>query len=305
MLLATSGCTRGRIPGMGPDFQGGPPQGPLTAGLPAPATGQQATPGHRAITGACPAIARGFSCLMRRRIRAAQRYLARHPGPIGLVLHDRLTGATWRNAYATTALPAASTIKLAVATDLLIRASADRITLRAQDRALLYEALHESSDTAADKLWAAFENGRFLRRITRFGMRSCSFSANRPYWGYMYCSPLDLDSLMNYVLGRLPRADRDYLVCQLRHVGRIQQWGVWGAGHARRPGNKDGWEDDNGTWVTDTVGFAGPHARYTLSIMDEQRAPADFHRGANTLTQVSALLFRGGHVPRPTAEATP
>jgi hypothetical protein len=110
---------------------------------------------------------------------------------------------------------------------------------------------------------------------------------------------------MNYVLGRLPRADRDYLVGQLRHVGRSQQWGVWGAGPALRPGNKDGWEDDDGTWVLDTVGFAGPDARYTLSIMDEQRPPAAFHRGANTLTQVSALLFRGGHVRQPTAEATP
>jgi hypothetical protein len=121
----------------------------------------------------------------------------------------------------------------------------------------------------------------------------------------MYCSPLDLDNLMNYVLGKLPGRDRDYLIGQLRHVGRIQQWGVWGAGHARRPGNKNGWEHDDGTWVTDTVGFAGPDARYTLSIMDEQRAPGDFHGGANTLTQVSGLLFRGGHVPQPTAKATP
>jgi hypothetical protein len=242
---------------------------------------------------------------MRRRIRAAQRYLARQPGRIGLVLHDRVTGATWRNASAGTRLPAASTVKLAMAADLLLRARAGRITLRPGDWILIHDALHDSSDAAADQLWSAFENGRFLRRIARFGMRGCSFSAGQLYWGDVYCSAQDLGSLMNYVLGRLPAPCRGYLVGQLRNVGRIQQWGVWGAGHARRPGNKDGWEDDGGTWVTDTVGFAGSHARYTLAIMDEQRAPARFRRGANTLTQVSALLFRGGHVPQPTARATP
>jgi hypothetical protein len=241
---------------------------------------------------------------MRRRIRAAQRYLARQPGRIGLVLHDRVTGATWRNANARTTFPAASTTKLAVAADLLLRDGAGRITLRPGDWAWMYQALHDSSDAAANRLWSAYENGRFLRRITRFGMRTCSFSG-QPYWGFMYCSPEDLDNLMNYVLGDLTGGDRGYLVGQLRHVARIQQWGVWGAGHPRRPGNKDGWEHDNGTWVIDTVGFAGPSARYTLAIMDKLPALTTFHRGANTLTQISALLFQGGHAPQPTAQPTP
>jgi hypothetical protein len=234
-----------------------------------------------------------------------RRYLAGQPGRVGVVLHDRATGATWRNANGDAPFPAASTTKLAMASDLLLRAGAGRITLRPGDRALIRQALHDSSDTAADRLWFAFENRGFLRRIARFGMGSCSFSATQPYWGFMYCAPGDLDNLMNYVLGALPRADRGYLVTQLRHVARIQQWGVWGAGPRRHPGNKDGWEKDDGTWVTDTVGFAGPRARYTLAIMDEVRAPAGFRTGANTLTQVSALLFQGGHAPRPTAEATP
>jgi hypothetical protein len=242
---------------------------------------------------------------MRRRIRAVQRYLARQPGRIGLVLHDRVTGATWHNANARSAFPAASTTKLALAADLLLRARANLITLTPPDWDLLHEALHDSSDAAADQLWFAFEDGRFLRRAARFGLRECSFSASQPYWGFMYCSPEDLDQLMNYVLGDLTGGDRAYLIAQLRHVARIQQWGIWGAGRRSHPGNKDGWEDDYGTWVVDTVGFAGPGARYTLAIMDEERAPAGFRRGANVLTQISALLFQGTHVPRPTAQATP
>lgn len=242
---------------------------------------------------------------MRRRIRAVQRYLARQPGRIGMVLHDRVTGAIWRDANAGSAFPAASTTKLALAADLLLRAHASLITLKPADWDLLEAALHDSSDAAADQLWFTFENGRFLRRVARFGMRDCSFSASQPYWGFMYCSPEDLDQLMNYVLGDLTGRDRAYLVGQLRHVAQIQQWGVWGAGRVNRPGNKDGWEDDDGTWVVDTVGFAGHGARYTLAIMDEEQAAAGFRRGANILTQISALLFQGGRVPRPTAQATP
>ena len=304
-VLAATGCARGRISGAGPEFQGGPPAGPLAAGPSVPALGQQSGSGRRALTGACPAAARQFSCLMRRRIRAAQRYLARQPGSIGLVLHDRVTGATWQNANARTSFPAASTMKLAMITDLLVRARADRIGLSSGDWTLIYEVLHSSSDIDADRLWFTFENRRFLHRIARFGMTTCSFSARPPYWGYMYCSPEDLDHLMNYALGRLAGSDRSYLVGQLRHVARIQQWGVWGAGAGHRPGNKDGWEDDGGVWVTNTVGFAGPGGRYTLAIMDKQPARSRFRLGANTLTQISALLFQGGHVPQPTAEATP
>src|SRR5215471_18547711 len=42
----------------------------------------------------------GFSCAMRRRIAAVERYLKHRPGMIGIVLRDRSTGAVWRNKYA-------------------------------------------------------------------------------------------------------------------------------------------------------------------------------------------------------------
>jgi hypothetical protein len=41
----------------------------------------------------CQVIVRGFSCLMQERIEAARSYLADAPGRVGLVLHDRVTGA--------------------------------------------------------------------------------------------------------------------------------------------------------------------------------------------------------------------
>jgi hypothetical protein len=272
----------------------------IASPVPAPVQRAQPIPARP-----CPVVARGFSCAMQLHIRAVERYLAHRPGTIGVVLHDRITGATWRNANASVGFPAASTIKLAMVTDLLLRSQAGTIRLSDADWTLIHNALHQSSDEAADQLWFAFENGRFLRRIEHFGMDDASFSGSLPYWGYMYCTPEDLDRLINYVLGELPDGSRSYLVYELRHVARIQQWGVWGAGPADRPGNKDGWEDDNGTWIVDTVGFAGPDARYTLVIMDDLRGEAGFRVGTNTLTQAASLLFRGQTGTTPTAEATP
>jgi hypothetical protein len=254
-----------------------------------------------------PCLARdGFTCGMAARIRQVQRYLAGRPGRIAIVLHDRQTGATWRNATAHTPMPAASTTKLAMVTDLMLRNGSGAIQLTGDDWSLVHDVLHESSDVAADSLWAAFEDASFLARIRAFGMHSAYFTTpSSPYWGFMYCSAIDLDHLMNYILGHIPAGARANITKQIRHVAPIQQWGVWGAGPQNHPGNKDGWEDDGGTWITNTVGFAGPGARYTLAIMYDSQGAGDFHYGSTTLTEVAALLFQGHPAPAPTAEATP
>ena len=154
-------------------------------------------------------------------------------------------------------------------------------------------------------MWFAYEDGSFLSRIQRFGMHSAYFSGSPPYWGFMYCSPHDLDNLMDYVLGRLPARDRSYIVYRMRQVGPIEQWGAWGAGSAEHPGDKDGWENEGSAWITNTVGFAGPHERYTLAIMDNLGGAGDFHQGSTTLSEIASLLFRGHLSRAPTAEATP
>jgi hypothetical protein len=287
LAAAAAGCSRADA------HAGGPPHSPE----PSPAPSSAPSP--------CPVKIAGFSCLMAQRIREAERYAKSRPGTIGIVLHNRLTGGTWRNRYAHTDFPAASTIKLAMVADVMLRADAGQISLGPYDWNLIYNILHESSDTAGDGLWYAFENGSFLNRIRAFGMRSASFTTSTPYWGFMYCSAQDLDNLMNFVLGKMPASNRNYIVDHLRHVATIQQWGVWGAGPADKPGNKDGWEDDGGVWITNTVGFAGPHEQYTLAIMDDLPDGQTFHDGSNTLTQIAGLLFRGHHAPQPVARATP
>jgi hypothetical protein len=60
-----------------------------------------------------------------------------------------------------------------------------------------------------------------------------------------------------------------------------------------------------GIWTVNTVGFAGQHARYTLAIMNHLGGEAGFQAGANTLTQVAAILFQGRQIPVPDVSATP
>ncbi len=257
----------------------------------------------------CAKIAPGFSCEMRDRIHAVQKYLRGVPGSIGIVLDDRATGAVWRDANATVDYPAASTMKLAMMTDILLRAQAGSITLTPADQQEMFQALYTSNDDDANDLWDQFEDGSFLQRIQTFGMSSATFTSSVPNWGFMYCSAQDLDNLMNYVLNDAPASVRDYLVYRLQHVSAIdQQWGVWGAGPENRPGNKDGWEFDP-PWITNTVGFAGPHQEYTLAIMYSLEGYGDaddvgFNYGINTLTQVASLLFQGHHTAQPAAQAS-
>ena len=278
-----------------------PPPSPQPADGPLPV--RPSLPPDRA--GKCVPALDAFSCTMQHRITLVKRYLASQPGEIGVELHDRDSGASWGDDDADTDFPAASTIKLAMVADVMWRQSAGRLSLGPADWELINEILYNSDDAAGDQLWFADEDGGFLQRIQRLGMRGAYYSGSPPYWGFIYCSPHDLDNLMDYMLDRLPAHDRNYIVYRMRRVGPIEQWGVWGAGSAEHPGNKDGWENQGSVWITNTVGFAGPHERYTLAIMDNLGGAGDFHQGSTTLSEVASLLFRGHLGPAPTAEATP
>ena len=269
---------------------------------------------------ACPVRPRHFTCAMEANIRKVKRFLRTQPGVIGVVLYDRDTHATWANANADHRIPAASTIKLALTTDLLLRNAAGAIHLTPADQTLIDKMLFKSSDSAATSLWSAFESGSFLTRAQAFGMDNTIFTSSPPFWGNVYTTARDLDNLMNYVLGRLPTSMKSSITSRMQRVAPIEQWGVWGAGRANKPGVKDGWENDSdgpdGYWVTNTVGFAGPGKRYTLAIMDNLGSvPAGacgpvsdiacYKTGITTLSDIASLLFGGHATLHPQVLATP
>ncbi|WP_330229924.1 class A beta-lactamase-related serine hydrolase [Nocardia sp. NBC_00508] len=242
----------------------------------------------------------GFDCDMSSRIAAADAYLNSRPGVTGYVVRDRVSGGIYANAHAENAVWTASTIKLAIAADLLNRARVGAIALPPEDRGLLESMLATSNDGAADLLWtkyAGIDRMAFNNAFRANGMSTLvpqpTHTALFPDWSFQKCTAADLDRLMDHILNHMHPDDRNYLVDRMRAVDSNQHWGVWGAGAKMRPGLKNGWSSEEGGWVVNSVGFAGPGERYTLAIMTSLGDAAGYTEGADTDTKVAEMLLAG------------
>jgi hypothetical protein len=234
----------------------------------------------------------GFECAFQKRIVDARNYAETRPGTVGIVLRDRKTGVTWHNDHADDMTWTASTIKLAMVVNLLERNRSGKITLTADDRRLMTAMLHSSDDEAADTLWKRYGGATFNAAFPKYGMTGLvaqkGYSSSFPYWGFEKCTTNDLDRLINYVLDSVPAEDRAYIVGQMRQVGPEQQWGVWGPDS----GTKNGWSEEDGGWVMNSVGFVGQDERYTVAIMNNLKGEGAYDAGRATDTEITRILFR-------------
>ncbi|MFL6129983.1 MAG: tat pathway signal sequence [Mycobacteriales bacterium] len=273
---------------------------PAGTGPSAPAGSRPAGPGGRGTATACGP----WGCDQERRLAAAAALLRTRPGLLGITVLDRRTGAVWTAGTDAHRMWASSTPKLALATGLLERAHAGELSLDSTARAQIDAMLAVSDDAAADALWDRFGGAALLPRLRdRYGMTGLDFVPGFPRrWGFLKCSTADLRRLMTYVLTRLDPSDREHVLTEMRHVGRIQHWGVWAAGPLRQPGTKDGWsvEYDAGRrhWCTSSVGFAGRAERYVIAVMDDLPPGAGLDAGVHAVSDVVATVF-GAAVPAP------
>ncbi|MBB5161361.1 beta-lactamase class A [Mycobacterium sp. AZCC_0083] len=261
----------------------------VTAAAPMPTAAADCSPGPTA-----------SDCDLQNRVAAADAYLTTRPGSVGYVLRDRKTGAMYRNSHAGELVWTASTIKLAMVVDLLTRQRAGIVTLSDSDRKLMAAMMHSSDDDATDTLWARYggpDHQAFNAAFPRYGMTDLQpqrgFSSIYPYWGFQKSTANDLDRLINYTLTNLQPAETAAIVYELQNVATNQQWGVWGAGPAMAPGNKDGWSLEQGGWVVNSVGFAGPGQRYTLAVMNSLGGAGGYDDGVATTTRLSQVLLAG------------
>ncbi len=240
------------------------------------------------------------ACDAQQRVAAADAYLSTRPGTVGYVLRDRKTGAVYRNSHAGDMVWTASTIKLGIVVDLFARQSAGLLRLTDNDVALMGKMLHTSDNDAADTLWTRYggpDYTIFNNDFPHFGMTRVQpqrgFGDMFPYWGFQKSTTDDLDQMVNYMLTRLRPNETAWIVTAMQNVDPIQQWGVWGAGPNMAPGNKDGWSDEQGGWVTNTVGFAGPGQRFTLAVMNALNGAGGNADGQATTTRLSQILLAG------------
>ncbi|GAA4415906.1 serine hydrolase [Actinokineospora soli] len=248
----------------------------------------------------CPFPESGFDCDFQRRFAAAQAYVDARPGSTALVVRDRDGDVVWRNEHAGDMVWTASTIKLAMAADLLVRDRAGEIALSAADRAAMDAMLFDSDDKAATELWMRYsgpDHTAFNDHFPGLGLVSLrpqpGYGRVYPYWGFQKTTADDLDRLLQHVLGSLDPRDRAYLVDRMRAVAPAQQWGLWGAGPSAEPGNKNGWADEDGGWVMHSIGFVGPDERFTAVILNDLRGEGGYAEGKETTTEAARLLFSG------------
>lgn len=236
-------------------------------------------------------------CALQQRIAAAEKYVAMRPGTVGFVLRDRVSGARYRNAAAAEPIWTASTIKLAMVADLLSREQSGALRLTATDREQMAAMLRSSDNDAADSLWSRYggTGNVFNTNFPRYGMKRVQpqpgFGDVYPYWGFQKATADDLDALMNYVFTGLTPANTAAVIAEMQRVDNSQQWGVWGAGAAMTPGNKNGWSQEQGGWVVNSVGFAGPGQRYILAIMNGLGGEGGYDDGVETTTELARILL--------------
>jgi hypothetical protein len=231
------------------------------------------------------------------RFQAAAQIVAKTKGHLSVIVHDRTSGTDWRAGEVDRPTWAASTVKLAMAANLLERARSGEVKLDTAARKDIAGMLDTSSDAAADALWNRYGGDAFVPWFQQqYAMINLQFPAAVAHrWNHLKCTPDDLIHLMSFVFDRADPADRDYLTAAMRRAGANQHWGVWAAGGANQPGMKNGWSletDDNVRhWVTHSVGFAGPDARYTIAIMFDQPAGGTIGAGVHTVSDVIATVF--------------
>lgn len=258
---------------------------------PAPAAAPTATP-----TASVPtATASAPVPTLAERGTAADAYAGSRVGTTGIVVRDRQTGEVWGNASAGTSFRAASTVKLAIAVDLLTRARAGAIRLSAADLASMTAMIVSSDNAAASRLWNRFGGAAIGSRFPAYGLTGATGTAA---WATVRCTPADLERLVTYVLERTAPPDRVTLVGLLRSVVPDQRWGVFGLVGSALPGAKNGWTPSPAGWAVDTAGFAGPAERWTVVVMTDltgvvTNAPDDFVYGVQTVTGTVTTLFLG------------
>lgn len=251
----------------------------------------------------------GWDHAQRERFAAVAAHIDRQAADhayLSVVFGDTQTGRTWRYGPADHPGWTASTIKLAMATDILARQRSGQLTLTDPDRHDMHTMLNWSDNDAADRLWRRYGGEDQLGRFRdRFGMADLYFVpgfSNGTTWGFVKCTSEDLWRLMRHVLTEPHPEDRDHLLAEMRTVAPNQQWGAWAAGEAQAPGDKNGWSYESDPygkhWVLNTVGFAGPDARYPVAVMFQVAPGGTIDYGAHTVSDVVALLF-GQPIPAP------
>jgi hypothetical protein len=130
------------------------------------------------------------------------------------MVFDRKAGRVVLERRASQTYRSASVVKILIALDYM-----DRHRVSAADRALLVPMLRSSDDKAATEFWRRGGQGRIIERMVRkVRLRDTAPPpAEKPgFWGYTALSARDVVAMYRYLLDEAPKAQREFVLAQLR-----------------------------------------------------------------------------------------
>jgi hypothetical protein len=284
---------------------------PLVRGTP---TTVPTTIGASTTTGPTCADPWTWSSRRTRRRRRPRRGVPGADGHLAVVVIDRERGATWTAGDAQRPGRTASTIKLAIAADLLARDRSGSIALSGGDHHDIATMLNSADEAASDRLWRAYGGDGTLDRFrTDYGMPTLAFvpgfTRGTP-WGLLTTSTTDLAAPTRHVLdGSYSGADardRTQLVAAMR--GGAASTGVCGP-PARAAPRREGRVVVRVGRLRQPLGDRPGRVRRTAErfvvAVDEQLDPAGtLADGVHTGSDAVALLS-AGPVPAPVVVRAP
>jgi beta-lactamase class A len=266
--------------------------GALGLGLAAaPAAGAQAAAGQAAavpalcVSAAHPKLAAQLSADLARARQGRSSAVGLAAADPGLGLSCRLNAASH--------FDAASAIKVTILSALLLKADG-AAHLTARQRSLARAMITQSSNSAADALWAQVGMAGMHRFLDRAGMTHTVLNAAWGLSGLTAADELTLLRLLTSPGPVLTVGSRDYVLTLMTQVIPSQRWGTpAGAGAGITVHVKNGWlpYPSGRDWHVNSLGtFAGPGTAYQMAILTSGNPSMAY--GVTTIEDAARVINR-------------
>lgn len=208
---------------------------------------------------------------------------------LGAVVLDQVSGATSLSVNADRQFRSASLVKLMITIDALDRGVSET------DRERLSRMLSVSDDDLASTFWVKGGPDIIPRVVALAGLEHTEAPELAGQWGEVKVTPNDMVRVYEYILHRMPDADRSLIVDALAQApeyaaddfdqyfgipdGLTAQWAI-----------KQGWGNNDRTMALHSTGLVGPGWRYVVILLTEHPLGSGWRTSANSVTAAARAL---------------
>ena len=211
---------------------------------------------------------------------------------VGLAVADPGLGLSCRR-DAGSHFVAASAIKVTILSALLLKAGGPGY-LSAAQRSLARAMITQSSNTAADRLWAEVGMAGMQRFLDRAGMTQTRLN---DAWGLTELTAANELTLLRLLTSPGPvltPASRSYVLSLMAQVVAAERWGTpAGIGARVTVHVKNGWlpYPTGSDWRINSLGtFAGPGTAYQMAVLTSGNPSMDY--GVDTIEDAARVINR-------------